>query len=374
MAQALATSLTVVSASALPPSASWACAYAAERLPRALAVYGEDAFSAGETRAARKQLSLPDSILTRASVLAVARALGGTRVVMVNCREERDLTAIEAQAFEVDRPTAGEILKTARPRAEIAAAIDDLASRLAPTSHGGALAFRTPSPAALAKAGPGLLAGSASERARALVAALDTDPASIDLRLSAVEALIAARNFEAAIRLAAEPQAADTPGTLVRALRFQGGAAQLEAGRYAEASETFDALVRAQETAAALNNRGIARFRLRDPNASAVFERALTLADPRQSDISFNRCLALVFEGRALEALPRIEREIEGHLRDTQTHLLEVWALRLLDREAERGEAWDRLMAIAPSFSSLGNPDLARRLERIFFSERIAAP
>jgi tetratricopeptide (TPR) repeat protein len=226
----------------------------------------------------------------------------------------------------------------------------------------------------MAKAGPGLLAPSPSERARALLGALENDPASIDLRLSAVEALIAARNFDAAIRTAAEPQAAEAPGALVRALRFQGGAAQLEAGRYAEASETFDALLRVQETAGALNNRGVARFRLRDLLASAVFERAGRLTDPRQSDISFNRCLALLFEGRAEEALKGIEREIEGHPRDAQTQLLKVWALRSLNRETERGEAWEGLMAIAPSFSSLGNPDLARRLERIFFSERVSAP
>jgi hypothetical protein len=62
---------------------------------------------------------------------------------------------------------------------------------------------------------------------------------------------------------------------------------------------------------------------------------------------------------------------MEASPRDAQVRLLKVWALRLLNRETERGEEWGRLMAIAPSFASLGTPDLARRLERIFFSERI---
>ena len=68
MSIALGAGLTVISASSAAASpASWACAYVAERLPRALAVYGDDAVPAGETRAARKRLSLPETILTRAS-------------------------------------------------------------------------------------------------------------------------------------------------------------------------------------------------------------------------------------------------------------------------------------------------------------------
>lgn len=372
MSLVLGAGLTVISASTAagsPPS--WACAYVAERLPRAMAVYGEDAASAGETRAARKRLSLPSAILTRASALSLARTLGGSRLIMVHCQEEGDETVIEARPFEVERPVAGEVVLVSRPRSEIAAAIDEIASRLAPSGpREGETAFRVPSALALARAGRALSAGNAGERARGLVAALESDPASIDLRLSAVEALIAARDFDPAIRLAGATPGPNTPKVLARALRFQEGAAQLEAGRYAEASDTFEALVRDQETAAALNNLGVARFRLRDPGASALFLRAGSLVDQRQNDISFNRALALLFEGKAEQALPSIERSIEAAPGDAQTHLLKVWALRLLNREAERGDEWGRLMAMAPSFASLGNPDLARRLERIFFSER----
>lgn len=370
---ALGAGLTVISASSAATSPpSWACAYVAERLPRTLALYGDAAVSAGETRAARKRLSLPDTVLTRASALVLARALGGSRLVMVRCEEDRDQTVIEARPFDVDRPAAGEIARVARPRAEIAAAIDEIASRLAsPGAHAPVPAFRAPSPPALARAGPALTAGSAGERARGLATALEYDPASIDLRLAAVEALIAARDFDSAIRLALAAPGADTPAALARALRFQAGAAQLEDGRYAEAADNFSALLGGRETAAVLNNLGVARFRLRDPEASAVFARAGSLADQRQNDISFNRALALLFEGRAEQALPALDRLIEATPRDAHTRLLRVWALRLLKRETERGEEWERLMALAPSFASLGNPDLARRLERIFFSERI---
>lgn len=373
---ALAAGLTVISASnaaAAPPS--WTCAYVAERLPRALALQGDTAASAGETRAARQRLFLPETVLTRAGALAVARSLGGSRLVVVRCLDERDQTTIEAQAFEVDIPAAGEIARVVRPRAEIAAATDEIARRLAsPGPRGEVPVLRAPAALALAKAGPALAAGSASERARGLAAALAVDPGSIDLRLSAVEALIAARDFDAAIRLAVASPVSDAPGALSRALRFLGGAAQLEAGRYAEASDTFNSLVQARETAAALNNLGVARFRLRDPDASSWFARAGSLGDQRQNDISFNRALALLFEGRAEQSLAAVDRSIEAAPGDARTHLLRVWALRLLNREVERGEEWQRLMELAPSFASLGNPDLARRLERIFLSERIPGP
>jgi len=371
---ALGVGLTVISAENSRPSpASWSCAYVAERLPRSLRLLGDDSVSAQETRAARRRLSLSDLVLTRASNLALARSLGATRLIVVRCLDAGVETTIEAQDFDAERPVAGSRLTVSRPRVDLAAAIDEIAGRLASSPVPGGLAsYRAPSPPALAKAGPALALERASERARGLAAALEVDPSSVDLRLSAVEALIAARDFETAIRVGSVPPGADAPAILTRALRFRLGAALLEAGRYAEAAETLEALRRTQETAAVLNNLGVARFRLRDPKASALFAQAGGLSDQRQVDISFNRSLAMIFEGKAEPALPGISELMQATPEDARVRLLRVWALRILNREPERGEEWERLVAQAPSFSSLANPDLARRLERIFFSEQIA--
>jgi tetratricopeptide (TPR) repeat protein len=217
--------------------------------------------------------------------------------------------------------------------------------------------------------GPALLSSSANERARGLSAALALDPGSVDLRLSTVEALMGARDFEGALRAAAAVSEADPP-VLLRALRFRAGCALLEAGRYAEAGEAFEGLRRVRETAAVLNNLGVARFRQRDPFASALLGRAGSLSDHRQNDISFNRALALLFEDRADLALLSLNLSIEAAPSDARVRLLKVWALRRLGREAERAAEWEHLVSITPSFASLGEPDLARRLERIFFSER----
>ena len=372
IALSLAAGLTVISAENTPrTTASWTCAYVAERLPRSLGLLGDDTATAGETRSARTRLKLLETVLTRASNLALTRDLGGTRLIVVRCRDAGVETTIEAQDFDAQRPVAGSVVRASRPRADIAAAVDEIAGRLATAPPPlGLSGYRAPKAAALSKAGPALALERAGDRARGLLAALEDDPGSIDLRLSAVEALIAARDFDSALRVGGVAAERDAPRALVRALRFLVGAAQLEAGRYAEAAETFEALRSARETAAVLNNLGVARFRLRDPSASALFEQAGALRDGRQNDISFNRSLALIFEGRAEGALPSIGRLLEATPEDARVLLLRVWALRILGREKERSETWEGLLAQAPSFAPLAVPDLARRLERIFFSER----
>ena len=373
----LAAGLTVVSTAAVSStSPSWACAYTAERMPRALTVLGDDTVWAEETRTARRRLGLADAVLTRAANLALARSLGATRLVVVRCTDSGQSTTLEAQAFDTNSPTASEVVRLTRPLADIATSIDQLARRLslpgesANTPRTGSL--RPPSPRALARAGAALLLGTAGERATGLAAALNDDPTSVDLRLSAVGSLIASRDFDGAARLAGVPSPPDTPAPLARALRFQEGAALLESGRYAEARATFEALRRDRETAGALNNLGVSMFRLRESAASEIFERASFIEDHRQSDIAFNRSLSLLFDGRAQEALPFLDTALKAAPDDARTRLLRSWALRLLNREADRAEEWERLMRIAPSFSALGNPDVARRLERIFLFERNA--
>jgi tetratricopeptide (TPR) repeat protein len=374
IALVLGTGLTVISAETAADSPpSWACAYVAERLPRALGLLGDDTVSAEETREARRGLALSEAVLTRASNLVLARTLGASRLIVVRCRDAGVETALEAQDFDAERPVSGPVVRVVRPRADLAAAIDEVASRFAGAPAPGRLdGYRAPLPPALSKAGPALALERASERARGLAAALQDDPASIDLRLSTVEALVGARDFDLAARLGEAALPKDTPPALARALRFQAGSARLEAGRYAEAAETFEALRKDGETAAVLNNLGVARFRLREPKASELFTRASSLPDPRAQDLAFNRSLALIFEGDAQAALSTLDPLMEGAPADARARLLRVWALRMLDREAERAIEWERLMAEAPSFAPLARPDLARRLERIFRSERCA--
>lgn len=373
----LAAGFTVISvANAAPPSQastspSWACAYVSSRLPRTLTLLGSDTASAEEARASRKRLQLGNAVLTRASNLAIARALRASRLVSVRCAADGANITLEAIPYDVERPLAGAAVRVTRPAAELAGAIDEVARQLAPDATvPGANRFRAPSAKALAKAGAALDRDNVGERAVGLKQALEEDPTSIDLRLAAIDTLIAARDFEGAERLAAAQQPDDAPPGLLRALRFLRASALLDIGRYAEAVEKLEGLSREEETAAVLNNIGVARFRMRAPGAAVPFERATVLADHRQRDITFNRCLALVFDGKAEQALSSLDLTLKADPTDVRTRLLRVWSLKVLGREQERGEEWGRLMAMAPSFSLLANPDLARRLERIFYSER----
>ncbi|MEO8358850.1 MAG: tetratricopeptide repeat protein [Vicinamibacteria bacterium] len=359
------------SQAATSTSASWACAYVSSRLPRALTLLGSDTASAEEARAARKRLQLGNAVLTRASNLAIARALRASRLVSVRCGSDVANITLDAIPYDVERPLVGAAVRVTRPAADLAGAIDEVARQLSPSAPvAGANRFRAPSAKALAKAGAALDRESVGERAAGLKQALDEDPTSLDLRLAAIDTLIAARDFEGAERLAAAQPPDDAPPSLVRALRFLRASALLDIGRYAEAAEKLEGLRREQETAAVLNNIGVVRFRMRAPAAAVPFERAAVLVDHRQRDITFNRSLALMFDGKAEQALPSLELTLRTDPTDVRTRLLRVWSLKMLGREQERGEEWGRLMAMAPSFSLLANPDLARRLERIFYSER----
>jgi tetratricopeptide (TPR) repeat protein len=298
--------------------------------------------------------------------------VGASRLVLVRCFDQGTATAIEAQTFDTSGPIAGTVFRVSASLTSLPDAVDRIARDLGPP--GAVLAegaFKAPSARALALAGPALVKASAAERAASLRAALSEDPASIDLRISAVEAHIASRDFLTAIDLAAPPRGSTDPGVpLLRRLRFLAAAARLEAGRYLEARDTLEELGRDAETAAVLNNLGVAKFRLRDPLASGSFERALFFKDHRVADISFNRSLALIFENKAALALPALDAVLLADPDDVRSRLLRVWALKFLDRDLDRAAEWDRLVARAPSFSALASPDMGRKLERILFFER----
>jgi tetratricopeptide (TPR) repeat protein len=365
-----AAALTVVSTATSSTSASsWACAYVAERLPRSLTLLGEDAVSAMETREARQKLGLPEAVLTRGSNLALARSLGATRLIVVHCGEQGSNATIEAQSFDTNSPRSDEPFRITRALPDLPAAIDQLAQSLSPGNPSALAGFKAPSGKALGKAGPALSLKNANTRATELMAVARED-GSVDLRLSAVQALIGARDFDNAASLADLAVSKDAPPRLVRELRFLSAVALLESGRYEDARTVLETLRRQRETAAVLNNLGVALFRLRESSASVVFERATFLFDHRQRDIGFNRALTKLFLGTAETALPLIDEVLANSPSDPRARLLRLWALALLNRLSERAEEWDRLMAIAPSFSALGTPDVARRLERIFPSER----
>lgn len=369
----LAAALSVVSSADATPD-GWACAYAAERLPRALLVLGEDAISGEETRATRNALDLPDGPLSRATSLILARKLGATRLIAVRCSEASGQTVLEAQAFATAGPEASVVLRASRPTAEVGAVIDDIARLLTRVPSSPAPLYRAPSLRVLQKVATALRRGRASERAVALAQSLVDDPASIDVRLSLVEALLGARDFDSAARLAAQATLGGVPSPLARALRFRLCVALLESGRYAEARDALRLLASEKESAAVLNNLGVALFRLRDPQGPSVFDRAAALPDHRQRDVAFNHALTLVFQNRGEEAIPKLDAGLAADPGDARSRLLKVWALATLKRDAERDAEWERLVDQNPSFAALGKPDPVRRLERIFPYERTPAP
>ena len=374
MGPILGAGLTLVTGGLDSAPSDWACPYVSERLPRALRALGDDAVSREEARAAQREASLGEALLTRAAALRVAASLEASRLVVVSCRAEPlgGNINIEARAFDVHSPTVGPPIGTIRPLKELLSAIDEMARLLAESPGSGPInGLDYPEPRVLAKIGGALVSQTQTERALRLREILSDNPHAMELRLVAAEALFAGRDFDAVIQTARMAPREEPGLPAARALRFIGGAAQLEGGRYAEALDTFENLRKEQETAGVLNNLGVARFRMRYKDASALFEQAAGLKDPKVRDIAFNRSLALIFEGRSEAALLLLDEALAQDPTDTRARLLRVWALRMLDRQEEREAEWRRLLLTAPSFSSLAQPDLARRLERIFAAERL---
>lgn len=364
----------VATAQANSDAPSWTCAYASHRLPRTLRLLGHDALSPLETAATRERLHLGDTLLTRASALTLASAMGATKMLLVGCRSDRGGKDVvfEGRLYDVVSPQADPPVRVVRSADQIQRAIDDFAKA--------AIGFSSPGPpdapllaaALVAKVGVALSAANSAERAKELREAARLEPASPELRELTAESLFAARDFDSVIGLAlANPSKGAETG---RALRFLGGAAELEAGRYSEAFDTFERLRTVRETEEVLNNLGVARFRMRYKDASDYFERAAKLSGARRRDVDFNRSLALIFEGNSEAAADRLQAALVQDPTDTRSRLLRVWALRTLGRGVEREEEWQRLMEIAPSFVSLAAPDLARRLERIFVAEHSPLP
>src|SRR5262249_48288495 len=55
---------------------------------------------------------------------------------------------------------------------------------------------------------------------------------------------------------------------------------------------------------------------------------------------------------------------------DKHTRVVLAWALRRAGRQAEADQHWQAVVALAPVYESLVNPDLSRRFERIQHRER----
>jgi tetratricopeptide (TPR) repeat protein len=221
---------------------------------------------------------------------------------------------------------------------------------------------------ALEAYGRGLVARDPGAPQKSLERALALAPGFQEARLALGRLQMEAREFGAAIdTLNAIPE-----GTGVHRMgRFLLGVSLLEVGRYREAAGVYAALVKAEPTAAALNNHALAVLRAgaHEVRASQVLRKAAE-ADPESSEVAFNLGWALLVEGDGAAAEAVLHGVLQREPLDGHARVLRSWALRQAGREAEAQEEWKGVLALAPSYEKLAAPDFARRFERIVAAER----
>lgn len=356
---------------------AWVGEAVSDQLPRSLAVLGLPAVSRAERIQAQSALEIPDVPLSRATSVRVAEALGATRLITGTYALEAGRVTLSLRLLDVDRATLSAPLISSGPVEGILDVIDRLAWDVAlagptppPRTRDEFLAGRPRVPFDAFKAyARGLAARDPKARATLLRAALTAAPGFDAARLAVGRLLLEQREFSAASRaLGAVPAASP----LVREARFAQGVALLELGRYREAASVYAALAQAEPTPGVLNNQGLAV--LRDPSsravrASEILRQALAL-DPDSVDLAFNLAWALLAEDDAAGAAFHLKNLAQVVPLDKHTRVVLAWALRRAGREAEADRQWQAVVALAPVYETLVNPDLSRRFERIQKSER----
>jgi tetratricopeptide (TPR) repeat protein len=358
------------------PDAAWVGEAVSDLLPRALAQAGLSAVSREDRLRAQQALEIPRVPLTRATAIRVAEAAGAARLVTgTYTLDARGLT-LELRMLDVERASLSTPFVVAGPLTGLADLVQTVAWDLALAGPGAPTATRDEFFArrlgvpyeALEAYGQGLLAREPAAQQRQLERALSLAPGFQEARLALGRLQIETREFGAAVdTLDRVPEDAQA----YRAARFQLGVALLELGRYHDAAGVYAALVRADPSAAVLNNHALALLRdaPRDVRASQVLRKALE-ADPESTDLAFNLGFALLVEGDAAGAEVQLHSVLEREPLDGHARVLRVWALRQAGREPEAQQEWKGVLAMAPSYEKLSSPDFARRFERIQPAER----
>ena len=368
----------------LPPTgspnleAAWIPEAVADGLPRMLRELEVPAVEDIDRLRAHEALEIPVVQLTRATSVRIAEALGAGRIVIGSWDAPAAEVSLSLRLLDVERGTLSAPLWAAGP-------IETLPQLLRTLAWDIALAGSTP-PAGtrddFLRRAPrvpfdayrlyarGLAAEGATTRPRLFKQALALFPGYDEARLALGRLQVAARDSAAAAGTLGRVSEASP---LAREARFLQGLALLDLGRYREASAIYASLVGAEASAAVLNNYALALLRggggPGGVKASELLRQAAALS-PSLPELPFNLGFALFVEGDAEAAafwLRGVVREAPG---DTHARVVLSWALRRSGLEVDADAEWKPLVARAPAYESLAQPDPSRRFERSVAWER----
>lgn len=354
---------------------AWISQAVAEVLSRDLAFLGVPVISNEERQRAHELLEIPDVAVTRATSIRMAEAVGARRLVqgafgLDGSRVSLSLRLLDVERGSLSAPlTADGSLEQLRPLLHGLAWDVALAGPVAPRrskeellARDGSLPFE-----AFRLYCQALRPGDPVRRQRLLREALRRAPGYDDAELALGRLQLEAREYAAAADLLARV-AESSPA--VRVARFLQGVADYEQGRYREAAELFARLAQQRPSAAVLANHGLALARAGNgtPRASQVLRAAVDL-EPGLPDLALNLGWTLLFEGDGEAAAFWLRGLLRENARDLHARVLLCWALRRAGRQEEAEAEWKDLLALAPGYGPLANPDRSRRFERLLTSE-----
>jgi tetratricopeptide (TPR) repeat protein len=361
--------------------AGWMGELLSDVLPQSLQRAGVPAVARADRVRAEEALEIPHGPVTRATSVRVAEAMEATRVLTGTFRAQDGNLTLSLRVLDLERGTLSAPFVINGPRDSLGDLAHVLAWDIAlatgpppPLTREVYLALKPPAPpSALEAYGRALSAGDPAVARKLLQQALGSYPGFHQARLTLGRLQLQAREFEQAEdTLARVP--ADAPQA--RAARFDQAVARLRLGRYREAADLFGELAAAEPTPAVLNNQALAllRFpgRAAEPRPSDIVRRAIA-AEPGSIDLAFNLGWALLWEGDLAGAEQQLRSVLQQDPLDGHARAVLVWALRKGGREAEAQEEWKAVLALAPSYESLKNPDPTRRFERVRGAERALA-
>ncbi len=356
---------------------NWVGELVSELLPRSLALLGVPAVDREDRLRAQSALEIPLVPLTRATSIRVAEALGAARLVFGSYAVHDGVLTLTLRVLDLQRAGTSDPVVARAPLRGVGDLVHGVAWDLAgalgspPVVTREQFAARRPAATfeALEAFGKALTSRKPIVQARLLRQALVAAPQFHEGRLALGRVQVEGSEFSAALSTLARVPAS---ASVARPARFLQGIAQLEIGRYAEASAMYANLAAEQPTAAVLNNQALAVLRdaERSQRASDILRRALERA-PESADIAFNLGWALLLEGDAgaaeyfLRGLVRRD-PLEGHAR-----VVLAWALKKAGRAEDAAREWKGVLALAPNYAPLDTPDFGRRFERILPSERL---
>jgi tetratricopeptide (TPR) repeat protein/TolB-like protein len=356
---------------------AWVAEAVSDLLPRSLAAAGVPAIARADRLRAQEALEIPALVpLTRATSIRVGEALGATQIVTGSYRVDGKTVTLSLRLLDTERGTLSSPFVGTGPLETVSDLVHGLAWDLALASsplpsltRQEFLARRTPVPfEALRVYGGGLIARDSSHKKKRLSLAVRLAPQEPGFRLTLGRFLLESGEPTAAYDTLARipPDARDA-----RTAGFLQGLALLAVGRYREAADVYARLAAEDPTPAVLTNHALALLRggSKDVKASQILQKALEL-DPDSTDAAFNLAWALFYEGDAAGAVPHLRTVIKEEPLDGHARLILAWVLSRAGKTAEAQEEWKGVVAMAPSYAGLTNPDLTRRFERAAGAER----